>query len=405
MKTRKKILFIALAQSTHTHAWINLLTGLKFQVRLIGITRTKAPKDFKFPTYTFDLALARREELRLREKTYFQRLKNIIIKEKEMPFKTDQELEDEWLANIIKSWKPNIIHTLGFDPAGYEYLRVKNTNNLSKIGIWLATVRGGPELALNHLLPSECTKIKKILQFCDQLIADNIQNYEIAVELGLAPNKISPLGVIPGTGGVDIEELSKMRKTKASQSRIILWPKAYECLASKASPVFEALKIAWKKIQPCEIYMTGIIPETALWFQALPAEIKNACKIFERMPRKHLLELMTRARVVLAPSLADGIPNILYEAMATGALPVLSPLETIKNVVTEKNALFARNLYPEEIATALVKAMNDNALVDQMTKDNFVLVKKIANRKILAQKVSRYYNELLRTKNKLDPEG
>ena len=39
-----------------------------------------------------------------------------------------------------------------------------------------------------------------------------MQNYEIAVELVLARNKISSLGIAPGTRGVDIEKPSKMRK-------------------------------------------------------------------------------------------------------------------------------------------------------------------------------------------------
>ena len=42
---------------------------------------------------------------------------------------------------------------------------------------------------------------------------------------------------------------------------------------------------------------------------------------------------MTRARVMLAPSLVDGTPNSMFEAMASGALPIVSPLETIRDEV------------------------------------------------------------------------
>ncbi len=114
---------------------------------------------------------------------------------------------------------------------------------------------------------------------------------------------------------------------------------------------------------------------TKMWFKTLPEEILKNTQVFERIPRHEALDFMVRARVILAPSLVDGIPNTLYEAMACGAFPIVSPLETIKTVVMEEtNVLFARNLYPEEIAAALVKAMQEDFLVDQATRNNLELV-------------------------------
>ena len=49
-----------------------------------------------------------------------------------------------------------------------------------------------------------------------------------------------------------------------------------------------------------------------------------------------------------------------------GAFPIVSPLETITNLIKQdENVLFARNLYPNEIADALIRAMMDDELVDQ----------------------------------------
>lgn len=131
------------------------------------------------------------------------------------------------------------------------------------------------------------------------------------------------------------------------------------------------------------------------WFYTLPAKIRESCVLHDRMPREYFLSLLAQARVLLIPSLVDGVPNSLYEAMAVGAFPIVSPLETICPVVeAEKNVLFARNLYPEEISRALVRAMSDDALVENAAKNNLELVEKLASKRMISKKVIEYYEHI-----------
>ena len=104
---------------------------------------------------------------------------------------------------------------------------------------------------------------------------------------------------------------------------------------------------------------------------------------------------MPTARVMLAPALVDGVPNSLYEAMASGAFPIISPLETITTVVKNKeNVLFARNLYPHEIADALVRAMADDGLVDAAANRNLELVRRVAGRDSIRPGIVEFYERL-----------
>jgi glycosyltransferase involved in cell wall biosynthesis len=227
------------------------------------------------------------------------------------------------------------------------------------------------------------------------VIADNEQNYSYATELGLRSEQRSALGVVPGTGGVDVERLAGSWSSIPSARRDIVWPKAYNCPQSIANPVFEGIKMAWARVQPCEIHMLASTPETRMWFQTLPDELRRHCHIEEWISRTRLLELMTRSRVMLAPSLIDGVPNSMYEAMAAGALPIVSPLDTIRPFMTEPdNALFARNLYPDEIASALERAMTDDKLVDAAAEKNLALVRRIANRNEIRVRVMKFYENL-----------
>jgi glycosyltransferase involved in cell wall biosynthesis len=301
------------------------------------------------------------------------------------------------LAQIFQEWQPDIIHTLGLEPASFLYLDVRNRLERIKNCKWIVQARGGPDLALHRLLPQYSERIGNVLTQCDQFIADNNQNYGYALEMGLAKHKITPLGVVPGTGGIDIDRLAQAWGAEPSQrQRIVLWPRAYECPQSKALQVFEAIRIAWEQIQPCEFYMTAAIQdEIYMWHQTLPEEIRHHCHLMERIPRDELLGLMLKSRVLLAPSLSDGIPNTLYEAMASGAFPILSPLETVTSVVKSGlNVLFARNLYPEEIAEALCRSMSDDALVDGAAQRNLQLVRKLADRATIGPRVVANYEKL-----------
>ena len=132
-----------------------------------------------------------------------------------------------------------------------------------------------------------------------------------------------------------------------------------------------------------------------MWFQTLPEELRARCRLHGRVSREEALELMTRARVVLAPSLSDGVPNSMYEAMAAGALPLVSPLDTIRPLVEEgRNVLFARNLYPGEIADALARALTDDALVDSAAEENLALVRRVADRAEIRTRVVAFYESL-----------
>ena len=214
--------------------------------------------------------------------------------------------------------------------------------------------------------------------------------------MGVREEQFAPIAPIPGTGGVETDRIASLGLRPPSKRRMILWPKAYTCPWSQALPVMEAIKSAWDQIQPAEIHMLAATEDVRMWFWDLPERIRRHCYLSERLPREEVLDLMASARVMLAPSLVDGTPNAMFEAMAAGALPIVSPLETIVATVrTEENVLFARNLYPDEIARALIRAMNDDCLVDEAADRNLVLVRKLADRAAIRRRVVDFYKQAI----------
>jgi hypothetical protein len=394
-----KILFIGLGNSSHTHSWIDLLTGSDFNVRLFAVPESSPPNDWKVKTYISGAKIGDNSAYRyylysgfigILRSIYYRIATKLSLEPKFGP--------EALLAEIIRQWQPDIIHTLGmFDKqGGYFYYQVREKYKLQNFGKWILQTRGGSDLSQRRQNPEMATIIRNMFDACHQIISDNTVNIRYAQDLGIAPVKFAGIVPVPGTGGIAVEELSKDTVPASKRERIILWPKAYESQWSKARPVLEAIQLAWDKIYPCEIYMLATTPEVRINFLFLPKKIRQNCHIYGRIARDDVLKLMKRSRLLLIPSQVDGIPNSLYEAMAAGAFPIVSPLETIRTVVDGKNnVLFANNLDPEEISAAIVRAMTDDDLVDQVAQNNFKLVERIALRSMIKKKVIKYYLELI----------
>ncbi len=394
---RPRILFIGQA-SSHTDSWISLLDGARFNIRFFAVQESDPPRD-DWPVRTY---VSRYRTTRLDSETRRSLYPQGAIKfgvslMRHALHRASAPPEEAWLARVIQSWRPDIIHTLGLEPAAYVYMNARRRGGLESIGTWVAQVRGGPELVWRQHMADYRAKLQAIFATCDQLIADNRQNYEYAAKLGLSDDRVSPLGVVPGTGGIDVDRMLAAGREPPSRRRTVLWPKAYECPPSKALPVFEALKLAWDRMPACEMYLTAMSPDMEVRFMHLPERIKKVCHTAARLPRERTLELMTESRVMLAPSLIDGVPNTMLEAMASRTFPIVSPVETLVPLVrNEENVLFARNLYPHEIADALVRGMSDDAMVDAAADANLALVRRIGDRATIRPRVVDFYERIVR---------
>lgn len=423
-----KVLFIGFPESSHTHSWIELLDEFEFNIRLFALPSADPPKDWHVKTYLtrsgsprFDdatrktvyppsesspLGLASKAKAALDRGQFgassaLRRLIESSVGLAERFGRGDNPLTiEEALANAIRQWKPDVIHTLGFDSASYFYLRTRKQYGLEGIGRWIAQARGGPDIALQRYSPDFAPRIHEVFETCDHFIADNQPNYDYALSAGLAQEKIANpgMGVVSGAGGMDVDGLRSMWQLPPSKrERVIVWPKAYELYTSKAMPVFEAILKVWDRIQPCRIEMIWMVQsDVQIWYEKLfPEHIKAGCPTYGRLSRDETLARIANARVMIAPSLSDGIPNTMMEAMALGAAPLVSPLDTIVPVVkNEENVLFARNLYPDEIAEALVRLMSDDDLVDSMAANNVIRIRELADRQKVKERALVFYEDV-----------
>lgn len=387
-----RILFVGDVHGSHARSWMNVLRGSEINVRCFGSVNGVIPADFDLPTYSPLPQYPLSPNIRPLFTNHW--LISALLREIDGLY--NGRLTEWALHRVLRKWRPNVVHSFGIFPASESYLRVQSRLGADK-PLWVVQARGGPDIEVNRHLDDRRQTLHAIFQACDSFIADTDQNLDAAVGLGLPVGKCSSIGRVPGTGGIDIDALAVGHTVPPSQrERLLFVPKAYEHLQSKVLPVLEALKIVWPRLAPCRVVCTAVNPDALPWFHSLPAEMQASIEVHPRLPRERILELMTQARVVLAPSVMDGIPNTLLEAMAGGAIPIVSPLPTITPHVSEpENVFFARNLYVHEIGDAILKAMDGGEQLDQMAQRNLSLVRNLGDRRQFEQPIRTYYAELL----------
>lgn len=402
-----RVLFVGRADSAHARAWIELLEGESVNVRLFSPPESLPPSDdWAVPTY---VSCARHKGANSENRKYLIS-PNAVLARMQRVYGSRivgnyRRYAMRWLANVVRTWKPQIVHSMSLIAGGSFYDATLRTQNLSTSATWVLQLWGGADL----WCPDgdfECrTRIDNALRRCDQLFDDNVQGIEYARSIGVREEQIAPLGIIPGNGGIDFDRIARQQGARASGRSSILWPKAYDSFWSRPAPVLEALKRVFAAIGPVHIDVLVTCEATRSSIDAFPAEMRQHFTLHGFVDRNRIIELLADSRVMLAPSLVDGVPNVMLEAMALGSLPVVSPLSTITAVVAaESNVLFADNNDPGAIASAIVRGMRDDELVDHAQQNNYVRARELADRSVIRRKILDYYARLIHPSHVVDHE-
>jgi glycosyltransferase involved in cell wall biosynthesis len=397
MTTSKKtprILLVCYANSAHALPWLSLLDGSGFDARVFSTPLREEETNMKAwnsPTYIV-----------VKPEKGKHPAQNIHSLLPGRPFRAASNFLDHkfsltkrWLKWVIQTWQPDILHSMPLDVGGKLIAQVWEELPRSLHPKWVAS-SWGSDIYLGVDDPEKSANIRYILEHCDGFMADCNRDLQLAVRHGLDEKKLAFDHPMPGNGGLDLEYFQDLR-AKAKTRDVILLPKAFERdHANRVLPALEALNIIVADIQIYEIHLVMASLAVRAWLRQMPQAFQDRCRVHDALPQRELFELYGRARVVLSPSLSEGTPNIMLEAMAAGALPVMSPIDSIQEWITDgENGLLAHALYPDKIAAALQRALTDASLFERAQRLNWEIVSQRANRQIARKQVVAYYQSLI----------
>lgn len=389
-----RILIVAFSQSIHTARWVSQLVDQGWDIHLFSSIDG-------FPVRPEMAGVVVHRSVYVRQKGLGKtvRLKGIPVGSEFVARGAIKLLQQSYpnyrakqLARLIDRLKPDVIHSLEIQHAGYltlDALRLVHGTPPP----WIVT-NWGNDIFLFGRLASHKERIRDVLKRCDYYSCECQRDVNLAREFGFGGTTFP---VSPNTGGFDLEELQSLRMPGPSSRRRLIMVKGYSGWAGRAFVALRALERCADLLGGYEICMYSASEDVIIAAELLSESTGAKVTIVpSEIPHREMLRLFGRARVALGLNISDGVSTSFLEALAMGSFPVQSWTssadEWIKDGVT---GLLVPPEDPDVVEQALRRALTDDQLVDNAAAINWQRACERLDRRQLGPKAVALYTTVV----------
>lgn len=391
-----KILIVARAVSVHVGRWIQNVSGTGLDIHLFdaddiepqsyhalvkGVTAYHSiyyhsppgvkSRGLRLPVFpgVWVVAEAVRHYMRVRRKGYWHR----------------------HLAKTINRLKPDVIHIIGFQHAGYLFLEAQPSIDIPLPPIIVTNY--GNDIYLFHRLPEHAARVRRLLQLADVYDSECDRDVQLARELGF---RRLAWPVFPNAGGLDLPKIRSLRQAGLVSQRSIIMIKGYQGWAGRAMFVLKALEAVSDLLQEMTVVLFSVQEDTKIAAWLLQERTGINVKFLPQVSHDNMLSHFGQARLYISSSISDGLNTAMSEAIAMGAFPVIAATGCADEwLVDGETGLFVQD--PEdvsEIAAAIRRALTDDAMVDAAAERNWEIVEQRLDANRIRELARTLYLEL-----------
>ena len=295
---------------------------------------------------------------------------------------------------LIKDIHPDIVHALRIP---FEGMLASAT----PMGVPLVVSIWGNDITLHasgSVLMAQHTR--RTLRRADGLIADTIRDIRLGKEWGFANDEYTL--VVPGAGGIRLDEI------EASSSQgilpeelpavpIVVNPRGQRPGSLRQDVFFQSIPLVLGKI-PNTLFVCPQLAgdeEANHWVNKLG--IGPNTKLWPRLEQAQMWKLYKKAQVFASPSIHDGTPNSLLEAMACGCFPVVGDIESMQDWVKQGiNGLLVDATSPRAMADGIITALENQTLRENARKENIRIIAERAEYRRCMAMTDSFYQKISR---------
>lgn len=375
------ILFIAMANSIHSTRWINQLTDNGWDIHLFPVEDWGIHPELKNLTvhnFLCSKPSGLDKSIRVIGSWPIPRTSGIV---RIFVKRFAPSLISRKLACIIRHIKPDIIHSLEIQHAGYLTLAA-HSHFRGKFPKWIVANWGSDIFLFGRLL-EHIEKIKAVLSTCDYYDCECTRDIELAQTFGF---KGEFLPVLPNTGGFNIERMQQFRQSGPTSERRLIVLKGYQNWAGRALVGLRAIELCAPIIKGYSVAIYAATEDVKIAAELFNQSTDIPIEIIPPSSHEDMLRLHGRARVSIGLSISDAASTSMLEAMVMGSFPIQSCTacadEWIKDGVT---GLIVPPEDPEIIAASIIRALSNDALVDRAATLNL----QVAHERLDYQSIQR----------------
>ncbi|RII27583.1 MAG: hypothetical protein CXR31_04915 [Geobacter sp.] len=389
----KRILFVAIPE-IHTVRWIRQISDQNWDIHLFpAIDRGAVHSEMEDVVVHYSF-YSKRDGNDYKVKSIgiplissYITLGMIEIMKKFVPDYRDVQLK--WLIGKIK---PDIVHSLEFQHAGYLVLAAKRTFK-GKFPVWIAT-NWGSDIYLFGRLHEHKDRIQQILSSCDYYSCECCRDALLAISFGAKEETILP--VFPNTGGYDLQRVTELKHPGPTSERRIIMLKGYWGWAYRSL-------VGLRALERCADILEGY---TVVIYLGFNWEIRIAAELFTLntgipvtflplVSHDEMLSYHGRARISIGINISDAISTSFLEALVMGSFPIQTHTSCANEWIEDgRTGILVPPEDPEIIEKAIRRALTDDALVNQAAEENWTTAINRLDENILKLKTLDFYKRV-----------
>jgi glycosyltransferase involved in cell wall biosynthesis len=376
-----KILFIAFSNSIHVVRWLDYLQDQNWDIHLFPSVDGIAPHSLlkgitvHHTIYAYNRneppnANIRERGLRFRSPILRSYRRSFAVLFRLVLQRFYPQYQQAFLKRVIRRLKPDIIHSIEFQHAGYLTLQIKRELS-ADFPPWIVT-NYGSDIYLYSRLAEHHEQIKELLANADYYTCECERDIHLAREMGFEGEVLT---VLPNAGGFDMAHLAELRQTGAVSARRTVVLKGYQNWAGRALVGLRAIALCADALKDYRVAIYSATSDVTISAELLTQSTGLQIDIIPTCSHDEMLALFNSARVYIGLSISDAASTSMLEAMAMGTFPIQSCTACVDEwLVDGETGLVVPPEDPEIIAQALRRALSDDALVDNAAERNIKMI-------------------------------